>query len=38
MLSEVGGEAAAFLRSRFEEGKTTFYLREGLFIGQKSSA
>lgn len=35
MLSEVGGEAAAFLRPQFEAGKTTFYLREGLFIGQK---
>jgi hypothetical protein len=35
MLSEVGGEAAAFLRPHFAEGETTFYLREGLFIGQK---
>ena len=35
MLSEVGGEAAVFLRPEFEEGKTTFYLREGIFIGQK---
>lgn len=35
MLSEVGGEAAAFLRPQFEKGKTTFYLREGIFIGQK---
>ena len=38
MLSEVGGEAAAFLRPQFEEGKTTFYLREGIFVGQKPPA
>ena len=38
MLSEVGGEAAAFLQPQFAEGKTTFYLREGIFIGQKPLA
>lgn len=38
LLSEVGGEAAAFLRPQFENGKTTFYLREGIFIGQKPSS
>ena len=38
MLSEVAGEAAAFLRPQFEEGKTTFYLREGIFVGQKPVA
>ena len=35
MLSEVSGEAATFLRPHFEKNKTTFHLREGIFIGQK---
>lgn len=37
MLTEVGGEAAAFLRPQTDAGRTLFYLREGIFIGRKPS-
>lgn len=38
MLSEVGGEAAVFLHPQFEDGTITFYLREGVFVGQKPAS